>query len=53
MKKSQTKPAPKISVQIMRPSKPAGVGMGMTGKSKSHVAISNLGKYAHPAKKKR
>lgn len=43
MKAKQTKPQKKITVQVAKPSKPAGEGMGMS-------RIGNLGKFAHKPK---
>lgn len=41
----QKMPAPKITKQVTRPAKPSGEGMGMS-------RVKNLGKFAHPPKKK-
>lgn len=44
-KMKQIKPQKRIAVQHMTPSKPAGVGKGMS-------RIGNLGKFAHKPKKR-
>ena len=43
--KQQKTPQKKITKTVSKPSKPAGEGMGMS-------RIGNLGRYAHPPKKK-
>lgn len=44
--KQQKAPVKKITVQSAKPAKPAGEGMGMRN------PVGNLGKYAHPPKRK-
>jgi hypothetical protein len=46
--KQQKAPQKKIAKQVMKPAKPAGEGMGMA----PHKPVHNLGKFAHPPKKK-
>ena len=44
--KMQKAPQKKIAKQVMKPAKPAGEGMGMRN------PVGNLGKFAHPPKRK-
>ena len=44
----QKAPQKKITKQMASPAKPAGEGMGMA----THKPVHNLGKFAHPPKKK-